>query len=255
MNLHFETLGRGEDVVWLHGWAMNGTVWRDVADALADDGCHHLVDLPGHGRSTSDAPLSLEAMVDALDVAFPLPVHVVGWSLGGAVAAAWAMRSPDKLRSLTLVASSPCFMQRPDWRSAMPETTLAQFAASLGDDWRGTLKRFISLQAMGDESARAVARRLGNELFEHGEPTLNALTEGLAILRDTDLRERMASLALPVLLQFGDRDTLTPLPVGHWLAQTLPQAELVIHHGAAHVPFVSHRDVFISAQRRFLGAI
>ncbi|GHD67247.1 pimeloyl-ACP methyl ester esterase BioH [Jeongeupia chitinilytica] len=255
MNLHFDSLGHGDDVVWLHGWAMNGAVWRDVAGLLADDACHHLVDLPGHGRSAADAPLSLAMMVDALDAAFPFPVHVVGWSLGGAVAAAWAARSPDKLRSLTLVASSPCFMQRPDWRSAMPEKTLAQFATSLGDDWRGTLKRFISLQAMGDEAARAVARRLGDELFEHGEPALDALGEGLAILRDTDLRAEVAALDLPVLLQFGDRDTLTPLPAGAWLAQTLPQAEFVVHRGAAHVPFVSHRDAFVSAQRRFLASI
>ncbi|BCL76277.1 pimeloyl-[acyl-carrier protein] methyl ester esterase [Jeongeupia sp. HS-3] len=255
MNLYFDTLGRGDDVVWLHGWAMNGAVWRDSVSGLVDEACHHLVDLPGHGRSGTDEALSLAMMVDALDAAFPYPVHVVGWSLGGAVAAAWAARSPDKLRSLTLVASSPCFMQRPDWRSAMPEKTLAQFAASLQDDWRGTLKRFISLQAMGDDAARAVARRLGDELFEHGEPGLAALSEGLAILRDTDLRADIGRLTLPVLLQFGDRDTLTPLPAGAWLAQALPQAELIVHRSAAHVPFISHRDAFVSAQRRFLASI
>ncbi|MEN9659851.1 MAG: pimeloyl-[acyl-carrier protein] methyl ester esterase [Pseudomonadota bacterium] len=251
--LHIESIGRGPDVVLLHGWAMNSTVWRGVADALSDDFCLHLVDLPGHGKSHSDQPLSLDYMVAALDAAFPRPVQVVGWSLGGAVASRWALAQPDKIRSLSLIASTPCFMQREDWQPAMAPATMSQFADSLAADWQGTLKRFISLQVQGGEAARALAKTLSQELFLHGEPSLAALQQGLAILRDTDLREQMAELSCPVLLQFGNRDTLTPLGAGEWLAQTLPHAELVVHAGAAHVPFASHLDNFVAVQRRFLA--
>ena len=119
-----ETRGRGPDVVLLHGWAMNSTVWNSIVDELAQHFCVHLVDLPGHGASTATAPLSLAMMVAAVDAAFPWPVQVIGWSLGGAVAASWALQQPEKVKSLTLVASSPCFMQRDDWRAAMPAASL-----------------------------------------------------------------------------------------------------------------------------------
>lgn len=252
MSLFIETRGHGPDVVLLHGWAMNGSVWTKVADALAQDFCVHVVDLPGHGKSEAVRALTLDSVVDELQTAFPWPVQVVGWSLGGAVATQWALRCPAQVRSLTLVASSPCFAQRDDWPCATTAETLNQFAANLLQDWQGTLKRFIGLQVLGDSSARQLARELTRDLLLHGKPNLQALEEALEILRATDLRARLPELSCPILLQFGDRDALTPLAAAQWLAQTLPAARYELHRGAAHVPFVSHLAPFIAAQRSFL---
>lgn len=252
MSLFIETRGRGPDVVLLHGWAMNGSVWNKVAEALAQDFCVHVVDLPGHGKSPARSKLTLDSIVDELQLAFPWPVQVVGWSLGGAIATQWALRSPEQVRSLTLVASSPCFAQRPDWPHATAPETLNQFAENLMQDWQGTLKRFIGLQVLGDQSARQVARELTHDLLRHGEPDLQALEDALEILRTTDLRARLPELSCPILLQFGDRDALTPVAAAEWLVQALPLARYELHRGAAHVPFVSHLDAFICAQRDFL---
>lgn len=255
MSLYVETLGRGPDVVLLHGWGMNGAVWRPVVERLAEYFCLHLVDLPGHGRSPMSEPADLEAWAEVLDCAFPLPVHVVGWSLGGELAMQWALSHPAKMRSLSLIASTPCFAKREDWSCAMEQETLRQFSAQLLQDWRGTLKRFIGLQAMGDVAARAVARELTQDLFSHGEPQLAALEKGLEMLRDIDLRSRVKEIACPVLLQFGDKDMLSPLKAGEWLASTLPHAKFVVHAGAAHAPFLSHAAAFVAAQREFLNSI
>ena len=46
------------------------------------------------------------------------PASLVGWSLGGLAAMRWALDAPASLKSLTLVASSPCFVQRADWPHA-----------------------------------------------------------------------------------------------------------------------------------------
>ncbi len=255
MSLYVETHGRGPDVVLLHGWGMNGTVWRHVVPALSEDYCLHLVDMPGHGKSDMVEPFTLEALAQQVDAAFPFPAHVIGWSLGGAVATQWALQQPDKIRSLTLVASSPCFVQRDDWLPAMPAATLDQFFSQLHADWRGTLKRFIGLQAMGDAAARAVARELTQDLFSHGEPPLAALEHGLEILRDTDLRDRVRAVACPLLLQYGDKDMLTPVGAAQWLAGAALHAELMIHAGAAHAPFLSHAAEFVARQRVFLNAV
>lgn len=255
MSLYVETHGRGPDLVLLHGWGMNGAVWRHVLPKFTDDYCVHLVDLPGHGKSGMAEPYTLDELAQRIDAAFPFPVQVVGWSLGGAVATQWALNQPDKVRSLTLVASTPSFVQRADWQPAMPTETLAQFFGQLQTDWRGTLKRFIGLQAMGDAAARAVARELTHDLFSHGDPPLAALEHGLEILRDTDLRGEVGKLTCPVLLQYGDKDMLTPLGAAHWLAQAVAQARLVVHAGAAHAPFLSHAEEFATEQRRFLDGI
>jgi pimeloyl-[acyl-carrier protein] methyl ester esterase len=60
-------------------------------------------------------------------------------------------------------------------------------------------------------------------------------------------------IALPTLVIAGGRDTLTPPAASEWLAKALPAARLVRIAGAAHAPFLSHRDDFESALLGFLA--
>ncbi|MFC4160969.1 pimeloyl-ACP methyl ester esterase BioH [Chitinimonas lacunae] len=252
MTIHIDSDGRGDDLVLIHGWGIHGGVWQSVAERLAEDYCVHRVDLPGCGHSPMVEPYTLAALAAELAAAFPLPVHVLGWSLGGAVGVEWALSQPEQVRSLTLCASSPCFMERPDWPHGTPPTVLGQFASSLADDYAATLEMFLGLQVMGSRDGRAVLRALQGHLEARPAPSRAALFEGLAILRQTDLRPRMAGLVCPLLLQYGDRDRMTPPAAGHWLAE-VTGAQLVLHQGAGHAPFISHQQAFIETQREFLA--
>jgi len=254
MSLYIETQGSGDDVVLIHGWGIHGAVWSRVAEALAADYCVHVVDLPGCGASAMQQPYDLPALAAALDDAFPLPVHVVGWSLGGAVGMAWAMAQPDKVRSLSLCASSPCFMQRADWPHATPAATLANFANSLADDYAATLNMFLALQVMGSKDGRAVLRALQASLAARPEPVREALMAGLEILQTADLRADVAQIACPILLHYGTHDRMTPPEAGQWLAQETG-GQLLLHEGAGHAPFISHEAAFIEGQRVFLRTL
>lgn len=254
MTLYIETQGQGEDLVLIHGWGIHGAVWQRVAEQLATTHCVHIVDLPGCGRSQMVAPYTLDTLAETLDRAFPLPVHVLGWSLGGAVGSCWALNQPAKVRSLTLCASSPCFMQRDNWPHATPTSTLGNFAASLATDYAATLAMFLGLQVMGSQDGRAVLRALQTSLAERPAPSEAALMAGLDILMQTDLRPRISQIRCPVLLQFGERDRMTPPEAGIWLEQSCG-GELVMHSGAGHAPFISHEMAFIEAQQRFLARI
>ncbi|QNM97253.1 pimeloyl-ACP methyl ester esterase BioH [Chitinimonas koreensis] len=254
MSLYLETLGHGDDVVLIHGWGIHGAVWQRTAERLAERYCVHIVDLPGCGDSAMLQPYTLESLADALDAAFPLPVHVIGWSLGGAVGAQWALRRPDQLRSLTLCASSPCFMQRADWLHATPPDTLAAFAHSLADDYAATIDMFLGLQVMGSRDGRSVLRALKDALASRPAPGPAALMAGLDLLREADLRGEVPAIGCPVLLQYGDRDRMTPPEAGRWLAAATG-GELVLHAGAGHAPFISHEDAFVAAQRAFLDRL
>lgn len=254
MNLAIDSDGHGDDLVLIHGWGIHGGVWQSAAERLAEDYCVHRVDLPGCGDSAMIEPYTLANLAAALDEAFPLPVHVLGWSLGGAVGVQWALTRPERVRSLTLCASSACFMARPDWPHGTPPEVLGEFASSLAHDYAATLEMFLGLQVMGSRDGRAVLRSLQSHLAAKPAPRREALLEGLAILRHTDLRPQVDGLSCPVLLQYGDRDRMTPPEAGRWLAERTG-GRLVMHSGAGHAPFISHEAAFVEVQRVFLAEV
>jgi pimeloyl-[acyl-carrier protein] methyl ester esterase len=254
MSLHVEVTGSGTPLVMLHGWGMHGGVWTDAVQKLAADFQVHNVDLPGHGQSPwiENRGLGIEDWVDVLTAQFTDPINVCGWSLGGIIAQHWAAREPEKVRCLILVNSTPCFAVREDWAFGMPQETLAQFAAELEKNHAATLRRFLALQVRGSEGERELLGALRDKLFSRGEPHLDALRGGLAILRDADLRGVLPQIAQPTLVIAGERDKLTPPEASHYLAQSLPQAREVVVAGAAHASFLSHPEIFIEQVKNFL---
>jgi pimeloyl-[acyl-carrier protein] methyl ester esterase len=216
----------------------------------------HSVDLPGHGQSpwVGDQGSGIEGWVDALSAQFPEPIVVCGWSLGGIIAQRWAVREPNKVRSLILVNTTPCFAARADWDFGMPQDILAQFAAELETNHAATLRRFLALQVRGSEGERELHAMLRAKLFSRGEPSLEALRGGLEILRDADLRATLPQIQQPTLVIAGERDKLTPAEASHYLAQSLPNARAVVIGGAAHAPFLSHPGKFMVAVEDFLKA-
>jgi pimeloyl-[acyl-carrier protein] methyl ester esterase len=183
----------------------------------------------------------------------PEKVHVCGWSLGGQVALEMARQFPAQVDRLVLTASTPRFTVTADWPWAVEGAVLQEFAAALESDYEGTLKRFLALQARGDDEARAVLKRLRDLLFSRGRPGVEALRAGLAILLDSDLRAAAAEIQAPTLLLHGERDLLTPPGAAHWLAGRIKGARLEILPGAAHAPFLSHPGEFAETLTGFLA--
>jgi pimeloyl-[acyl-carrier protein] methyl ester esterase len=244
MPLSIETTGRGADVVLLHGWGLHGGVFERLAQQLEADYCLHRVDLPGHGASAPLQDFEGARVADMLAQAFPLPVHVVGWSLGGLLAQYWALRHPGQVRSLALVATSPCFVKKEDWPHAQSSQAIAAVGANLESEFEQTLERFLALQMLGSSTARATLKALRAQLFAHGRP--QGLGPALDLLLDADLRAEVGRIDCPVGLFFGERDVITPPGAGRWLAGQLPQAELHLFPRASHAPFLSHEDEFIA---------
>lgn len=238
MTLHIATHGGGPDLVLLHGWGMNAAVWDGLASEFAKYFRVQCVDLPGHGASPGCEPCTLDAMTDALAAALPRRLTVCGWSLGGQVALNWALRYPRQAERLVLIATTPRFVRGTGWDCGMDAAVLDDFAHGLTRDCRGTLQRFLALQARRDTAARAVLRRLRAQIFLRGEPDGAALAASLRILKETDLRDSLSRIAQPALLLHGARDTIVPLAAGEYLQRSMPRAKLEVFAGAAHAPFV-----------------
>jgi len=262
MNLHvdgYDYTGMGGNcapLLLIHGWGMHAGLWTSIAEQLAQHFCVFAVDLPGHGYSSrivkNGPPFTLDSIVDELSARFSEPLAVCGWSLGGQVALRWAMRQPQQVSRLVLVASTPCFVQQSDWSCAMAAETLAGFDAALRKDYAQTLRRFLALQMRGSERERDLLATLRSMLFSRGEPDLEALQGGLDILRDCDLRSALPGVQQAALVIAGERDTLTPLPASQYMAGHLPNARLATIKGAAHAPFLSHPDEFLEYAVNFL---
>lgn len=238
MALSVAVAGDGPAVVLLHGWGMHAQVWNGLAAALTHRFEVHAADLPGYGNSTLCAPYRLPVVVDAMAREMPRSCHVVGWSLGALVALAWAKRAPRQVARLALVAATPCFAQRHDWLHGVDPGTLAAFTRDLETDYEGAIERFIGLQALGDDDERRLVRAL-RKMARQRRPSMGALTGGLQILLDTDLRHELAGIAQPTLVVHGDRDRLTPPAAGRYLERTIPGARLELISGTSHVPFLS----------------
>jgi pimeloyl-[acyl-carrier protein] methyl ester esterase len=250
--LNVEISGSGTDLALLHGWGMHGGVWDSVREDLAQYFRVHVVDLPGYGASGACALYSLEAVARQVLAALPERTHVAGWSLGGQVALQMTLLAPERIENLVLIGTTPCFRVRADWPHGMDDVALAEFSQGIEQDYEGTLKRFLSLQARSGEEARAVIARLRETLFARGRPTHETLRAGLKILSDLDLRNHVSAILHPALIIHGSHDTLAPSAAGAWLAQALPNAALELIRGAAHAPFLSHPQQTLKSMKRFL---
>ncbi|MEO7498497.1 MAG: pimeloyl-ACP methyl ester esterase BioH [Casimicrobiaceae bacterium] len=253
--MHVEAVGAGRPLVLLHGYAMHGGLFAPILPELAARRRVHVPDLPGHGHSAPLSPLSLDAIVAALDDALAdvaSPLDVLGWSLGGAVAMRWAASRPQRIGRLVLVATTPSFVVRDGWPHAVRDETLARFGDELRVAYRLTLQRFLTLQTQGSEGGRATLAAMRHRLFERGEPTAEALEQSLALLRSVDLRAEVPSIRARTLVVAGARDALAPRAAQAWLAGALPNATFDEMAGAAHAPFLSHRERFVEAVSSFL---
>jgi pimeloyl-[acyl-carrier protein] methyl ester esterase len=239
------------DVVFLHGWGSGAAVWQDLAAHLAPHGVAHAPDLPGYGAAPACVPYTLEGIAAAVARSAPARCYVVGWSLGGQVALAWAKSAPRQVVRLALIATTPCFTQRADWPHAVTAEALTGFSRGLAAERAGTLRRFMSLQAQGDEKAKQVARQLRAAHAAREEPAPEALEGGLRILSETDMREALGSIRQPVLVVHGDRDSLVPLAAGEYLSRRLFNARFLVLRGAGHAPFLSKPEETSAALREF----
>ena len=191
------------------------------------------------GRSVSYEPgappytlhdLAGDAM-GLLDVLGPARAHLVGVSMGGAIAQLAALDHPDRVASLTLISTSPSGRD-PDLPDMSEETT-AEFAVVSPDwsdrtaviDYQLHLARVSASRSrpFDEEAIRDVAGRS----FDRTTNVASSMTNHHVMNGGGRWRERLGELDLPTLVIHGTDDPV--LPYGHALAlaREIPRAELL----------------------------
>lgn len=253
MSLAVERVGSGPDLVLLHGWGLHRAVWRPLVQPLSQHYRLHLVDLPGHGQSRQ-AEDSNQDWIGLLYDATPEQASWLGWSLGGLLTLQMAHQHVSKISRAIVVASSPRFLQAPDWPHAMTAETLQQFIDDLANDFVATVQRFLLLQIGGEAQSRQTIREMQQIVAAGPSPDPLALAQGLLLLRQCDLRPLLADIHQPVLVVQGGRDRLVPPEAATYLAAEIPSAQLSLFRDAGHAPFLSHTGEFLQRVEDFIHA-
>ncbi len=254
MRLHTVVFGAGQSelIVMLHGWAMHTGIWQGFAERLAGQASVLCIDLPGHGFSDPVESFTLERVVDAVYQVLPeQPCVVLGWSLGGNIALRLAEKYPQRVKSLVLMASNPCFVGRGSW-VGVDECVLNAFAANMQKNGAATLLRFMSLQVQGMSDMKACLQKIKMAMQACAMPTDKVLMGGLAILQTVDQRKSLQTINIPVQIILGDQDSLVPEVVAEQCVPLQSSVEIKIIKGAGHVPFMSHEQLVVALVQDFV---
>ena len=248
VGLYYESRGSGEPIVFIHGLGSYTGDWQAQVDALSDRFRVVTVDLRGHGQSDKPAgPYSvpmfasdLAGLIRALDLG---PAHIVGLSLGGAVAFQFAVDSPSLVRTLTIVNSGPSFVV--SWK-----IRLALFI-------RIFMLKVFGLKKLGETIAarlfpkpeqEAMRRAFVEHLATNDPRAYEASTRAVA---GWTVEDKLGAITCPVLVISGDRD-YTPVSMKEAYVRKLPDARLEVMADAGHACSIERPEAFNALIRRFV---
>ena len=253
--IHYLEAGSGPTVILLHGLGGDVTNWALTLPTLAKDYHVYAIDQIGFGKSDKP-PINyrIGTMVDFLNgfyKAASIPkATLVGNSLGGWIAASFALAHPDKVEKLVLVDAAGYSPQR----IGVPPITRTQLAP-LNAATLAEVKQVMSLifhnKALLTDAF--VEKAFADKLKRGDGYTINQFTE--MILRGDDyLDGQTKAIKAPTLVIWGREDGLTPLAMGEAYAQDIPGAQTAFIEKCGHVPQLECALPFHQALLKFLSA-
>jgi pimeloyl-[acyl-carrier protein] methyl ester esterase len=229
---------------------MNSHVWTPIRQALLELGQVTYIDLPGHGVNQALTLGTLNQAIERISPSIPYNASLIGWSLGGLIAQALAQSNPERVQALSLIASTPKFVNDAQWSHGLAPEVLQTFANNLQSDYVGTVKRFFALQFLGLKADNKAVNQL-RETIMAAPASPAALADGLAILGSADFTNQPVKQPTQWLL--GRLDKLIPVSLAEALP-TMGYTHINVLPNAAHVPFVTHPELFMQTLRAFLHA-
>ena len=232
--LRYLELGEGDGVpvLLVHGFGADLNTWMFTQPALAAGRRAVALDLPGHGGSAKEVGAGdVESLTDAVEGALGAlgveRVHLVGHSMGGAIAASLALHRPEHVASLTLIASA----------GLGPEIN-----APFIDGFVRMARRREAVEVIGllVHDPALVSRTMVEDVLRYKR--LDGVSAALAKIEEAwfpggrqslDLTGRIAELAMPVQVIWGHDDRILPVAHAEALAARLP---VHIVDAAGHLP-------------------
>jgi pimeloyl-ACP methyl ester carboxylesterase len=238
-------LSCGELVLFIHAAGSNGNTWQRQLGGLAEQHSPLAFDFPGHGRSGGTESLkSVDAYCDCtlgfMNALRLRPAVLVGRSLGGAIAMALALRQPDRVRALVLVATAARF--------DLPEAML--------DTWKnvmlGRAQQPFTTAAFSPKTDFATMRAAWMEQVKT-DPRVRYFD--LVACNEFDGTSRLSRIRTPTLIIVGRDDSITPPERAEVLHRRIAGSKLVIIDDAGHTVSSEKPVEFNAAVSDFLAVL
>lgn len=238
VDLWVEQEGTGDDVLFISGLADEGACWVDQLAGLRDRYRVTIFDNRGVGRSaTPDGPFTIAdfaadtiALMDELGLE---RTHLVGSSMGGAIAQELALARPARVRSLVLNGTwcrGDRFLHEifRNWMwSAEKADSIRDFLAAV-NLWCFSPR--VWNEGIMDEWLAAA------EASPYGQ-SVDAFCRSAEALIGHDTADRVGAIQAPTLATVGELDLVLPPRFSQELVDRIPGARLVVIRGAGHQPF------------------
>jgi pyruvate dehydrogenase E2 component (dihydrolipoamide acetyltransferase) len=251
LRLRYLELGEGDStpVLLLHGFGADLNTWMFTQPALAEGRRVIALDLPGHGGSAKEVgPGNAGHLTDAVESAAGAlgieRVHLVGHSMGGAVAASLALRRPALAATLTLIASA----------GLGPEINAAFIDGFVRASRRREAVEVLNLLV---HDPALVSRTMVEDVLRYKR--LDGVAAALAKIAEAwfaggrqslDLTAEIATLGLPIQIIWGREDRILPVSHAEALASRLP---VHILNDAGHLPHMEKAGEVNRLLKRLVG--
>jgi pimeloyl-ACP methyl ester carboxylesterase len=247
--IHYVEAGSGAPVILVHGLADNTAVWNSVVPPLAARFRVIAFDQIGFGRS--DKPLlnyRVSTLVDFLD-GFMTELKIqraslVGNSLGGWVAAAFALKHPERVDRLVLSDAAGY--------AALAKTMDPRALHALRLASREDIRYLGPLTFHDKRFYQDVDGAFKQRITAGDSYTIGRLLDAM-ISEDDVVDNRLQRINRPTLVIWGRDDKLIPLSFGEQFHQEIAHSRLQIIDNCGHMPQVECPDEFATAVLRFLG--
>ena len=247
-NIIYSKVGTGPHLCFLHGFCEDSTIWQSLADTLSQDYTVISIDLPGFGRSSDlsfgtldEVATQINKLLKAEDIESCI---LLGHSMGGYIAAAYAALFPSELKALALVHST-ALADSPS--KVVNRQKSIDFIAKNGSQefFRLFIPGLVALEHRGRlrEQLTALVNQTSDRSILAG---LNAMKE-----RPSHL-ETIAQLDKPILFMKGEEDTHYSADEIYTQAAAASKCQLSVLQGAGHLSMLENPEKCLVEVQRFL---
>ena len=252
---HYNVLGKGDCIFFIHGWAANMRVFSQQARYFSQNYKVVLVDLPGHGKTNWKQTTFDEVASGIKDIANVIGVKnfsIVGSSMGGFIGLKIAQLFPERVDKLAMVGSLPKFLKTQQRPLGLTEFEMNKLKQQLKEKYPGILDIFFrslfTLQERESEKFKWIHQFRKQEKV----PERQALETFLEMLKEGDLTEFAKTVGIPILFLAGRKDYICSQSSLKFVKNIVPHATISFIEECGHFPFLIKSEEFNEKVERFL---